>query len=258
MLSLWILVTMVIGRKHFSDRLSHCLFLLTSGYFLWLAAILALYPVKAAKDVEAWNWPIRITTLCEATFSQIVLAGTVCVALERNFKIRQESVEATRKYFVITLAVAATFAIAFAPIYLSSVISESGRPMDHPQSEIWTVLATLDGGITGTTTAWLYIRTYFYAKKALAMLPPEKEALRIKAITTMIALDGIITPLLIIFFMPNIRRSLLSFGKGAAGMQPPVQRNDDTRPKVEIKRDTAGYKFVKPRFYGIESERGWI
>ncbi|KAI9321954.1 hypothetical protein BDR26DRAFT_883431, partial [Obelidium mucronatum] len=256
-LSLWILVTMLIGRKHFSDRLSHCLFLLTSGYFLWLASILVLYPVKAATDAEAW--PMRITTVCEAIFSQIVLAGTVCVALERNFKIRQESVEATRKYFVITLAVAATFVAALAPIYLSSVTNASGHPMDHPQLEIWTVLATLNQAITGITTAWLYIRTYFYAKKALAMLPPEKEALRIKAIIAMIALDGIINPLLIIFFMPNIRRSLLSLGKRAADIQTPFQRNDDTSSEVEIERERLGVtEFIKPRFCGIESERRWI
>ncbi|KAI9325411.1 hypothetical protein BDR26DRAFT_879589, partial [Obelidium mucronatum] len=248
MLSLWILVTMVIGRKHFSDRLSHCLFLLTSGYFLWLAAVLAHYPVTAATDVEAWNWPMRITAVCEAIFSDIVLAGTVCVALERNFKIRQESVEATRKYFVITLTVAATFAAAFALIHLSSVINESGHPMDHPQLEIWTVLTSLKGAITGVTTAWLYIRTYLYAKKTLAMLPPEKEALRIKAqrkvmmycalmastltsITGMIALDGVINPLMIIFFMPNIRRSLLSFGKRASRMQIPFEGNQDMSPE---------------------------
>ncbi|KAI9324354.1 hypothetical protein BDR26DRAFT_275548 [Obelidium mucronatum] len=109
------------------------------------------------------------------------------------------------------------------------------------------------------------------------MLPPEKEALRIKAqrkvmmycalmastlvifllpaaflgsiyddeaqrtiIMAMIALDGIINPLLIIFFMPNIRRSLLSFGKRASDIGIPFQRNDVTSPEVENETERLG------------------
>ncbi|KAI9321955.1 hypothetical protein BDR26DRAFT_883434, partial [Obelidium mucronatum] len=86
-----------------------------------------------------------------------------------------------------------------------------------------------------------------------------------ETISIMLALDGILNPMLVIFFMPNIRRSLLSFGRNASSVRLPFEVECDDRTidgcDFEVGRESneaTDSQFFTAGFYGFESSRRWI